>query len=97
MEEETGWRARRLTPFGRYHPNPHWGAFEGHVFLGERLRKVEAHPDGGESLRPVLVPVGNVYRRFRRGRFRARSTIVGLTLAEPSLRALGLLPRDEPA
>jgi hypothetical protein len=99
---EGRWRKRpagelRLTPLGRYHPNPHWGAFDGHVLLGERLRKVEPHPAGGESLRPVLLPVGDVYRSFHRGRFRAGSTIVGLTLAEPRLQALGRLPRDEPA
>lgn len=93
LEEETGWKARRLTPLGRYHPNPHWGTFEGHVFLGDELSAAGAHPDVGESLRPLLLPVGEVYRRFRQGRFLGGSTIVGLALAEDRLRARGLLRR----
>lgn len=94
LKEETGWTARKLTRLGRYHPNPHWGTFEGHVFLGERLREGPTHPDVGESLRPVLIPIVEVYRRLHRGRFLGGSTIVGLTMAEERLRTLGLLPRS---
>jgi ADP-ribose pyrophosphatase len=94
LQEETGWRARELAFLGRYHPNPHWGTFEAHLFLGEKLVKGQSHPDPGESLRPVRLPVREVYRRFHEGRFRAASTIVGLSMAEDRLRAKGLL-RDE--
>jgi ADP-ribose pyrophosphatase len=91
LEEETGWRASTLTPIGRYFPNPHWGTFQGHVFLGTGLRQVAPHPDPGESVRPVLADVGEVYRRLHRGRFFAGSTLVGLFLAEDRLRTLGVL------
>ena len=94
LEEETGWRAGKLTRLGRYHPNPHWGDFEGHVFFGERLSRGRIHPDPGESLRPVLLPVGEVYRRYHRGGFLGGSTIVGLSLAEARFRSLGLLPHE---
>jgi ADP-ribose pyrophosphatase len=94
LEEETGWRASKLTPIGRYYPNPHWGTFQGHFFLGEGLLEGRAHPDRGESLRPVLLSIDEVYRRFHNGRFRGGSTIVGLTMAEGRLRMLGLLPRE---
>jgi ADP-ribose pyrophosphatase len=93
LEEETGWSAGRLTLLGRYHPNPHWGTFEGHVFFGDRLIEGRIHPDPGESLRPVLLPIREVYRRFHRGRFRGGSTIVGLSMAEERLRTMGLLPK----
>ena len=93
LEEETGWTARKLSRLGRYYPNPHWGTFAGHVYLAEQLQAGETHPDVGESLRPVLVPVREVYRRLHRGRFFAGSTIIGLTMAEEPLRGLGLLPR----
>ena len=93
LEEETGWRAGRLTRLGRYYPSPHWGTTEGHIFFGERLTESRPHPDPGESLRPVLLPVGEVYRRLRRGRFLGGSTIGSLSLAEARFQALGLLPR----
>jgi ADP-ribose pyrophosphatase len=93
LAEETGWRAGKLSHLGRYHPNPHWGTFEGHVFLGEKLRAGTPHPDAGELLRPILMPVPEVYRRLHQGRFLAGSTFVGLTMAEAPLRRRGLLSR----
>jgi ADP-ribose pyrophosphatase len=96
LEEETGWNARTLLPIGRYYPNSHWGTFQGRFFLGERLRRGSPHPDPGESVRPILLPVGEVYRRLHRGRFLAGSTIVGLHLAENLLRQRGFLPRGRP-
>jgi ADP-ribose pyrophosphatase len=91
LEEETGWRCEKLTRIGRYYPNPHWGTFQGHFFFGERLRKGRHHPDPGESLRPVLLGVEDVYSRFREGRFYGGSTLVGLRLAEDRLRRMGVL------
>ncbi len=91
LREETGWDARRLTPIGRYFPNPHWGVFEGHFFLAEGLRPGVSQPDPGESLRPRLVPVDQVYRRLERGRLPGGSTMVGLYLAMPELRKRGWL------
>ncbi len=94
LEEETGWRARKLTPIGRYYPNPHWGVFQGYVFLGEGLSPGSSHPDPGEFLRPVLLPVSEVYRRLYRGQLRGGSTVVGLCLAERYLRKMGLRTAD---
>lgn len=91
LEEETGWRARTLTWIGHYYPNPHWGVFRGDVFLGQGLRPGPAHPDPGEFVRPVLLPVREVYRRLDRGLFHGGSTLVGLYLAERRLRAMHLL------
>jgi ADP-ribose pyrophosphatase len=91
LEEETGWKARKLTPIGRYYPNPHWGTFQGHFFLGQELRPGRPHPDPGESVRPVLLPAREVYRRLHQGRFFGGSTLVGLFLAEGRLRTMGVL------
>jgi len=91
LSEETGWNARKLTRIGRYYPNPHWGTFQGHVFLAEGLRPGRTHPDPGEWLRPVLVPVREAYRALGQGRFFGGSTLVGLHLAEAPLRARGFL------
>lgn len=94
LEEETGWRARKLSLIGRYYPNPHWGVFRGHIFLGEGLRLGRAHPDPGEFVRPVVLPVREVYRRLKLGQIHGGSTLVGLYLAEPRLREMGLLDAD---
>jgi ADP-ribose pyrophosphatase len=91
LAEETGWRAGRLVPLGSYYPNPHWGSYLGHFFLGEGLRPGLRNPDPGESLRPLLLPVEEVYRRLEEGRFLAGSTLVGLFLAERHLRRKGWL------
>ena len=92
LEEETGWKARRLALLGRYYPNPHWGTYEGHLFFADGLSEGAAHPDPDESIRPFLLPVREVYRRFRQGKFRAGSAIVALAAAEERFRAMGLLP-----
>lgn len=94
LEEETGWRARQLSSIGHYYPNPHGGVFQGHVFLGEGLRPGRPHPDPGEFVRPVLLPVREVYRRLHLGRIHGGSTLVGLYLAERRLRAMRLLAAD---
>ncbi len=94
LEEETGWKARKLNLIGRYYPNPHWGVFRGHIFLGEGLRLGRAHPDPGEFVRPVVLPVREVYRRLKLGRIHGGSTLVGLYLAEHRLREMGLLDAD---
>lgn len=91
LEEETGWSARQLTSIGRYFPNPHWGAFRGHIFLAGDLSPGQMHPDPGEFIRPVTLPVRDVYRRLNRGLIRGGSSLVGLYLAESRLRAMGLL------
>ncbi|MGI0070675.1 MAG: NUDIX hydrolase [Thermoplasmata archaeon] len=91
LQEETGWTARTLRPLGRYFPNPHWGTYEGHFFLGERLTPGAAKPDPGESVRPRLIALADVYRRVHRGRLRGGSTLVGLSLAEPVFRSRGWL------
>ncbi len=97
LEEETGWTARKLSPIGRYYPNSHWGTFQGHFFLGEGLTLGPRHTDPGESVRPVLLPLGEVYRRFHQGRFRGGSTLVGLHMAENLLRGKGWLSDSDPA
>jgi ADP-ribose pyrophosphatase len=91
LMEETGWIARKLTLLGRYHPNPHWGTFEGHIFLAEALLRGKPRPDPGELLRPVRLPISEVYWRLHQHRFRGGSTIVALSMAEDRLRAMGLL------
>jgi ADP-ribose pyrophosphatase len=94
LEEETGWRARKLTALGRYHPIPHWSSIEGHLFLGEHLTEGRIDHDPGESLRPISLPVREVYRRLHQGKILAGSAIVGLSMAESRLRRRGLLPRE---
>ncbi len=91
LEEETGWHAGKLSVLGRYYPTPHAGTYQGHYFLGESLRPGPPRPETDESLRSVLLPVGEVYRRLRAGRFLGGGTLVGLYLAEASLRSKGFL------
>ncbi len=86
LEEETGWRAKTLVPLGRFYPNPHWGAHQGHVFLARDLRPGTRQLDPGEDLTTVRLPLDQVYRRLREGGFRCGSTALGLYLAEPLLR-----------
>jgi ADP-ribose pyrophosphatase len=87
LEEETGYRAGELTPLGWYYPSPHRSVSRGHLFLGRKLREGTRHPDATEELRTLEIPVALAYRRLREGRLHDSSTVIGLSLAEPLLRA----------
>lgn len=89
LSEETGWRAGKLTPIGKYYPNPHWGVFQGHFFLGEDLLPGPPSPDPEERIEPDALPIRKTYELLRAGRFLGGSTIVGLYKAEPLLQARG--------
>lgn len=57
LEEETGYRAARLVPLGRCHPNPALFSNQLHTFLAEGCLKVhEGKQDGSEDIEVVLAP-----------------------------------------
>lgn len=86
LEEETGYRARDLTPLGWYYPSPHLGAHRGHLFLARHLSRGTAHLDVAEDLRTRTLPWNEAFRRLRSGGLHQSTAMLALFLAEPHIR-----------
>jgi ADP-ribose pyrophosphatase len=86
LEEETGYRAGRLTPLGWFYPSPARMTSRGFLFLGRPLRAGHRRLDVTEDLENVELPIERVYRDLRAGRIHEAGTMAGLALAEPYLR-----------
>ena len=86
LEEETGYRVRRLRPLGWFYPSPARLTARGYLFLGQGLRPGTRNLDETEDIRNVLVPVADAYRRWSAGKFHDAGTVIGLALAERFLR-----------
>lgn len=57
LEEETGFRAAKVTPLGSSHPNPAIFGNRLHSFIAEGCERIHAgRPDSGEDLQVVVVP-----------------------------------------
>ncbi len=79
--EETGYRAAVLEPLGRYYPSPGYATEVMSFYLATGLAAGSAHPDEGEEIELVLVPVGEAVAMARAGGFRDLKTVAGLLLA----------------
>ncbi len=61
LEEETGYRARRLLPLGTYSPNPAHFTNRVHAFVALDCEVVhDGRPDAGEDLVIEVVPIARV-------------------------------------
>lgn len=81
LEEETGWRARRMTRLARFYAAPGVTSEELTVYLARGLRKTVASPEPDESLRPVVLGFQQALAMVRRGAIRDAKTIIGLLAA----------------
>ena len=90
LEEETGWRARRLRRIGRFYAAPGFISEQLTIFLAQGLRRVAAHPEPDEVIRPVILSFGEALARIRSGAICDAKTIIGVLFAQ---RVLAELPR----
>ena len=83
LEEETGFRAGRLTLLGRVSPNPAFMTNWCHTFLAEDLTHIgEASLDALEELDSFTIPVAEVRERIGTGELVNSLTVVAFLLHE---------------
>jgi len=94
LEEETGWKARRLRRIGQYYAAPGFCTEQLTIFLAEGLTQATAHPEPDESLKPVILPLKAALAKVRSGAICDAKTIIGLLFVERLLarRATHLPP-----
>jgi ADP-ribose pyrophosphatase len=78
LEEETGYRARRVKKLLSYWPTPAFADEVIHIFEASGLYKGRFHPDEDEVIEPVALRLGEALSLIRRGRVRDSKTVVGL-------------------
>jgi len=89
LAEETGLRARTLSPLGRFYSAPGYTDETLHAVLATGLeRTAGATPDRDELIETELVAPSEVARRIASGEIRDAKTIATLMLAQ--LRGVGL-------
>ena len=93
LEEETGWRARRIRQVACFYPAPGSTSERLLLFLAQGLVPGRMKLDSDEMVRPVLVPLRMAQAMARRGRIRDGKTIIGLLLAPSLLRRRARRPR----
>lgn len=81
LEEETGYRAGRIAPLGRYSPFPGSLKVTAHLFFATDLTRVGQHLDEGEELEVVLKPWADVLELIVRGECIDGSLQLGVLLA----------------
>lgn len=81
LEEETGYRAGRLVPLGRYSPFPGSLKVTAHLFFAADLTLVGQNLDEGEELEVVLKPWAEVLDLILRGEVIDGSLQLGVLLA----------------
>lgn len=87
LEEETGWRAERLTPLGPLYPCIGYSSEVIHLFLAQDLTRTQQRLDGGEFLEVIRIGFEEVVAQARRGELPDMKTVAALLLAEAHLRA----------
>ncbi|MGH2668040.1 MAG: NUDIX hydrolase [bacterium] len=86
LQEETGWRARRLRRLGRFYAAPGFLSEEMTIFLATGLRPGTAHPEPDEPVRPVVFTLRQALAKIRSGAIRDAKTIIGILFAQRHLR-----------
>ncbi len=78
LEEETGYRAGRLTPLNTVLPNPAFMNNRSYTFLAEDLTRVGGtNLDELEALEPRIVPVSEIERSLGTGEYVNSLTVLG--------------------
>ncbi len=87
LEEETGWRAERLVPLGRYFGSTGISDECVHLFLGTGLREVAAPArEATEQMELELRPFEECVELARSGAIQGAPSALALLLAEHELR-----------
>ena len=81
LMEETGFRARKISPLGIVYPSPGVLGEVMHLFVGRELTPCESQLDPGEKIEVVRMSVPEVLAGIRSGAVTDGKTIIGLMLA----------------
>lgn len=84
LEEETGFRARRVKKLLSFWPTPAFADEVIHIYAAENLYAGTFNPDEDEFIRPVVLPLSRALKMIRSGKIKDAKTIVAL-LAYKSL------------
>ena len=82
LEEETGWRARRLRRLTQFYAAPGFISEQLTVFLGEGLTRTAANPEPDESVEPVILTLASALAKVRSGAICDAKSIIGVLFAE---------------
>lgn len=86
LEEETGWRARRISRIGAFYAAPGASSEWMTMFLATDLTRAMAHPEPDELLTPLVLPLRTALAKVRSGEICDAKSIIGLLFAERLLR-----------
>lgn len=78
LEEETGYRAKKLTPLLKIYPSPGYTDEIIHIYLAEDCEKARQKLDDGEFLDVVRMPVGEVLGLIDRGEICDAKTVAAV-------------------
>ena len=81
LEEETGWKAKRLTRLGQFYAAPGFISEQMTVFLARGLTPVVARPEPDELVTPVILSLREAMKRIRSGAICDAKTIIGVAFA----------------
>jgi ADP-ribose pyrophosphatase len=84
--QETGYRARRWTRLGRFHPYSGMSDEVCYVYLATELEPGRQRLEDREFIQVITMPIREVYRRVERNRMRDGMTLASLLLARSALR-----------
>jgi len=82
LQEETGWRARRLRRIGQFYAAPGFLSEQLTVFLAEGLRPAPQRLEPDEVVVPVVLTLRQALAKVRSGAICDAKTIIGVLFAE---------------
>ncbi len=86
LSEETGFTAGKLIPLGGYYTSPGFSTERLYLYLATELRKGEAHPDEGELLETVRIPLKELAGKALQGESPDGKTAIAVLQAWERLR-----------
>ena len=78
LEEEIGYRAKKLIPLGSYYASVGNSNERMHLFLALDPKKTKVNLEADERIREVLIPLATVKEKLANQEFEDSKTIIGL-------------------
>jgi ADP-ribose pyrophosphatase len=85
LEEETGFRASRISKILSFWPTPAFANEVIHLYLASRLTPGKFAPDADEFIEPLRLSLSTAMDLVRRGRIKDSKTLIGLLAFHQSL------------
>jgi len=78
LEEETGYRARRVKKLISFWPTPAFNNEIIHIYTAEGLYKGKFNPDDDELIQPEIMTLKQITRKIESGDIKDSKTIIGI-------------------